>query len=242
MSFRLPIFIKNHLASKTILRIPARRRTDAKRKSHAAIIKRIPPRIRLPKQMPTPHRLPISLRIPRVRNRRRRSERPARRPPRLRHPNRFRVRNRLDASREIAQTRRRAARVIRIDVRTDPVDLVNDGLPIAIRPDICRIHVSEWPFDASGAHGAARLADVVDDVRCAGALPIEVFAADRDAHHDAVQFRILLHGSLESIQFIGDYRLAARAPDPEKQSRARVDGGLERRGRSIGRAVLYHGV
>ena len=203
------MFISHHLASKTILSTPTSRRTDAKRKSHAAIIKRIPPRIRLPKQMPTPHRLPISLRIPRIRHRRRRSERPARRPPRLRHPNRFRARNRIDARREIAQTRRRPARIVRVNVRTDPVDLVNDGLPIAIRPDISRIHVSERPFDASGAHGAARLADIVDDVRRAGALPIEVFAADRDAHHDTVQFRILLHGSLERVEFIGDYRLTA---------------------------------
>ena len=201
--------ISHHLASKTILRTPTGRRTDTKRKSHPAIIIRIPPRIRLAKQMPTPHRLPISLRIPRTRHRGRRSERPARRPPRLRHPNRFRVRNRIDARGEIAQTRRRAARVIRVNIRADPVDLVNDRLPIAIRPDISRVHVSEWPFDASGAHGAARLADIVNDIRRAGALTIEVFAADRDAHDDAVQIRKLLHGGLQRVEFIGDYRLAA---------------------------------
>ena len=199
----------HHLASKTILRTPPSRRTDAERKSHATIIKRIPPRIRLTKQMPTTHRLPISLRVPRTRHRRRRRKRPARRPPRLRHPDRFGLRNRIDAPREIAQTGRRAARIIRVDVRADPVDLVNDGLPVAIRPDVRRVDVAEGPFDASGAHGAARLADVVDDVCRGGAFPIEVFAADRDAHDEGTQFRILLHGRLQRVEFVGDCRLAA---------------------------------
>ena len=159
--------------------------------------------------MPTTDRLPISLRIPRIRDRRRRRKRPASRPPRLRHPDGFRLRNRIDSSSEIAQTRRRAARVIRVDVGADPVDLVDDGLPVAIGPDVCRVDVAEGPVDASGAHGAVSLADVVDDVGRGGAFPIEVFATDRDAHDEAIQFRILLYGRLERVEFVGDYCLAA---------------------------------
>lgn len=194
--------------------------------------------------MPTPHRRPVRPRIPRPRHRRRRRKRPASRPPRLRHPHRLPGRrNRRDARCKIAQTGRRAARVVWIDVRAYPVDFVDYGFPVAVLPDVGRVDVAERPVDAGGKHGGARLADVVEDAGCAGAVAIEVFAADGDADYDAVfELWILLYGGCECVEFVRDYRLAARAPDSEQQSRACVDGCLEGGGGGVGCAVFDHGV
>ena len=167
-----------HLASKTILCTATTRRTNAKRQSHTPIVESIPPRIRIPEKMPTADSLPISLRVPCPGLRRRRSKRPTCRPTRLRHPYRFRVRNRSYAGCEIAERRRRPAGVKRIHVRANPVDFSNHGLPVAILPNIGRVHVPEWPIHARSTHSAARLTDVTEDIRRACTLAIEVFAAD----------------------------------------------------------------
>ena len=198
-----------HLASKTIFRTsPTRRRSDTKRKRRTTIIKSIPPRIRAAEQMPTPHRLPISLRVRRPRHRRRRSETPARRPPRLRHPDGLRVRDRRDPGREVGEAGRGPARVEGVDVGADPVDLGNHRLPVALLPDVGRVHVPERPVHARGAHGGACLADVGEDIGRAGALPIQVFAADRDADDEAVELRVLFHGGRQCFELIRNYRRA----------------------------------
>lgn len=103
--------------------------------------------------------------------------------------------------------------------------------------------MAERPVDTGGKHGGARLADVVEDAGCAGAVAIEVFAADRDPDYDAVfELWILLYGGRECVEFVRDYRLAARAPDSEQQSRACVDGCLEGGGGGVGCPVFDHGV
>ena len=110
-------------------------------------------------------------------------------------------------------------------------------------PDVSRVDVSEGPVDAGGGHGGAGLADVVEDAGCAGAVPVEVFAADGDADHDtSFQLWILLHGCRERVEFVRDDRLAARTPDSEQQARAGVDGCLEGGGWSVGCSVFDHGV
>lgn len=114
------------LASKAILRTGTScRRTDPKRKGNIPVIKSIPPRICRSKQMPTSHSLPISRCILRRRHRRRPGERPARGPSRLRYPYGLRVWNHSHAGREIAEAGGRTARVVRVHVRANPVDLVN---------------------------------------------------------------------------------------------------------------------
>ena len=141
-----PRFI-HPLTRESILGIPPGRRTDPKRKRHVPVIKRIPPRIRLPKQMPAPHRLPISLRGSRPRLRRRPRKRPARRPPRLRHPNGLRIRY-------------RATRIVWIHIRAYPVNLLNQRRPVAVGPYFGSVDMPERPTDTSVLHGRARLADM----------------------------------------------------------------------------------
>lgn len=218
---REPTGLIIRLASKTVLRSgTTSRRTDAKRKSNIPVIESIPPRIVRAKQMPTSYSLPISLRIPRARHRRRRRERPTRRPSRLRHPHRLRVRNHGHARREITEARRRTAGVVWVHVRADPVDLVNQGLSVASLPNIGSVHVPERPTDPRGAHRAARLVDVGEDLARAGTRPgwvsVQIFAADGDPDHQAVELRVLLHGGRQSVEFIRHRRLPRGAPDSEQ--------------------------
>ena len=194
--------------------------------------------------MPTPHRLPISLRIPRPRHRRRPRERPTRRPPRLRHPHRFRIRYRSYPPREIAQTRRRPVRIIRIHVRAYPIDLRNQRRPITIGPYISSIDMSERPIDTSVLHSRARLADIAENRRRTRSptrwIAIQILAANRDANDERIQSRILLHGRSQRIQLICHDSLAARTPYPEQQCRARVDSRLERRRGRVCGTVFDH--